>query len=370
MKQLERADSSVDYIKLLAEHSRRAGVAAYTDAAIREFGDLVCSGIKESATSEHRIRGLRAEALFMAVVAGIGKVQLIKAEDTGDVCYNGDDIRVPDFRIVTADSCQMFVEVKVQHVDDVLRSQFRLSDSYVQALGRYCELAGCDLKIAIFWEELRLWTLNRLESFNPGIAGEKRWEISLPKALATSEMASLGDVTVATLAPIRFRVILDPARSETIPPGTEGEFNATVSAVQLLSQERLLTGTSAQIAWKLIWFGKWDEVGDRPHYEEGRLARVDHLLGPPEWAEGSAPDMDPHPVGALSEMISNAYLRGATNTIHTTAKGDVLTPGYMGNFIPDNFVSLKLDLPLYMFRMVPNFEFAEGVPDVPAGKAG
>ncbi|XXX72071.1 hypothetical protein WMF30_30935 [Sorangium sp. So ce134] len=38
---------------------------------------------------------------------------------------------------------------------------------------------------------------------------------------------------------------------------------------------------------------------------------------------------------------------------------DVLLPGYMGKFIPDNFASMNLDVPLYLFELRPNFEFVD-----------
>lgn len=359
MKKLERTDRSIDYIKLFAQHSERQGIAAYSQEAIRQFGDDVCDGLTSSVSAEHRLRGLRAEALFMAVVAGIGKVQLIKEEDSGEVYYAGDEVQAPDFRIVTANSSQLLVEVKVHQLGGSLRSHYRLSDRCVRSLKRYSVLTGCELRIAIFWEELRTWTLNRLESFVPGVSCAKKWSISFPRALATSEMGSLGDAAVATLAPMRFRVELDPDKSESVPEGKDGAFTVVVSAVRLLSQDRILSGIAAQIALKLIWYGKWTEGHREPHYENGRLIWVDHLIVPPEWDDSEVSGGQPVMVGALSEMITSAYMAGANGTIHTTAKGEVLLPGYMGKFIPDNFASLNLDIPLYLFEMRPNFEFID-----------
>ncbi|XXX72072.1 hypothetical protein WMF30_30940 [Sorangium sp. So ce134] len=311
MKKLKRTDRSIDYIKLLAQHSQLQGIAAYSQEAIRQFGDSVCDGLTSSVSAEHRLRGLRAESLFMAVVSGIGKVQLIKEEDSGELYYTGDDVQVPDFRIVTANSSQLLVEVKVHQLGESPRSQYRLSDRCVRSLRRYSELTGCELRIAIFWEELRTWTLNRLESFIPGASCEKKWAIGFPKAFATNEMASLGDVTVATLAPMRFRVELDPDKSEPVPEGKNGKFTVVVSAVSLLSQDRILSGIAAQIAWKLIWYGKWTEGHRESHYENGRLVWVDHLIVPQEWDDNEVSDTQPMIVGALSEMITNAYLAGA-----------------------------------------------------------
>jgi hypothetical protein len=359
MRKLERSDVGIEFVRLLAEHSKSKGIADYTEAAIIEFGDAVELSLKASAKADHRVRGLRAESLFVSVVAGIGKVRLIKAEDCGDLYFTGDDVGVPDFRIVTEDANQLLVEVKVVPRDGTFNAQLKMSDTYVQRLVRYATHVGAELCFAIFWEGIGAWTLNRLKAFVPGSIGTQRWSIKYPRALATSEMALLGDCTVATRAPLRFRVLLDPDKSDPMPPGSLGKFTVTLKGLQLLSQERPLRGLAAQIAWRLLWYGGWDEVEQESHYEADRLLWVDHVIGPPGWDEEPPEADQPVFVASLSAMISNAYLRGAKHTIHSTTKGGVLEPGYMGNFIPSDFLSLKLDLPLYLFRFEPNYDFKE-----------
>lgn len=359
MRKLERSDAGIDFVRLLAEHAKVKGIAEYSEAAINEFGDRVEQSLKDTAAADHRVRGLRAESLFLAVVAGIGRVRMIKAEDCGEVFFAGEDIAVPDFRIITEDARQLLVEVKVQSWEDTFNVQFKMSDAYVQRLRRYAEYAGAELCFAIFWEGIGGWTLNRLQAFTPGVAGEQRWSIRYPRAMATSEMAWLGDCTVATRAPLRFRVLLDPEKSEPMPPGSLGKFTVTLAGVELLSQDRLLRGVAARIAWRLLWYGSWDEVEQESHSDGDTLLWVDHVMGPAGWDDAPPSPNDPVPVGTLSGMISNAYLRGAKKTVHTTATDGILEPGYMGSFIPRDFAALTLELPLYLFYLQANYDFKD-----------
>jgi len=355
MKKLSRSDATIDYIKIFADYSQKHGITEYSEAAIKKFGDSVQQAITATATSEHRIRGLRAEALFLAVVAGIGKVLFIKAEDVGETYYGGKELSIPDFRVVTADHGQMLIEVKVQHIDGSFGKECKLSDRYIRRLRNYSELTNTEFRIAIFWEEICVWTLNRLEAFTAGQAGERQWSISFPRAMATNEMMFVGDCTVATLPPLRFRVLLDTDKSDPIPPNGRGNVKVTVDGIQLLSQDRILTGLAEQIAWKLLCYGVWGELDKELNHDDDKLLWIDHIYGPPH-LEGCASDpTQPARIGELSQMISAVYLRGAERTIHTNARDDAIEPSYMGNFIPDNFVSLKLELPLYKFYLQPNF---------------
>jgi hypothetical protein len=356
MKKLERKDQGIDYAKLFADYSARRKIADYSEQAIREFSEGITQSLQATVNAEHRVRGFRAEAVFQAVVAGIGKVALLKAEDSGDVFFTGDDLQIPDFRIVLRDGSQMLVEVKAQRLENSFDKPLKLSNGYVQKVLRYASLTRTELRFAIFWEETSRWTLNRLDAFDPGVAGEKQWSISFVRAMATNELASIGDCTIATLAPLRFRVLFDPDRSERLPP-EGGPIQVTIAGVKLFSQDTVLEGLSAEIGWKLLWYGEWEEIGQDSHTEGDHLVWVEHLYGPRGWSDRPHEPHEIAPVGALSEMISRAYLQGAERTIHTSATGEILKPGYMGNFIPPDFPSLKLALPLYELHLRPNFNF-------------
>jgi hypothetical protein len=360
MKKLPRStQGDIDYLKSFADYSSRQRIAQYSDEAIRAFGDVVQKSLESSVQAEHRIRGLRAESLFLVAVAGIGEVALIKEEDKGDVVFNGDDIQVPDYRVVRSDGHQLLIEVKAVHMEDSLETPLKLSDSCIQRLRRYASLTQTDLRIAVFWEEMSTWTLNSLDAFAQGRQGESKWTLDFARAITTNEMRTLGDRTIATLAPLRLRVHVDPEQSDPMP-SSDATMKVVIAGVELLSQDRVLSGPAAQIAWKLIWYGHWGEVDQELHVQDGRLLWIDNLIGPPEWDDHRPAPGAPVFVSALSEMISRVYLRGASNTVHSTADPEALEPGYMGTFLPEDLASLD-NLPLYLLDLLPNFDLVPGV---------
>jgi hypothetical protein len=359
MKKLVRRDAGIDYVKLLAEHSRRVAVATYSAEAIKEFGDELQRSLAATAEATHRIEGLRTEALFGAVVTALGDVSLLKAEDTGDIFYNGEDLQVPDYRIITRERVQLLVEVKTSSDRKFPPKPMSFSHNYIERLRRYAELAGAELRVAIFWQGTGQWTLSSLAAFSAGSAGEQKWRLSYWRALATNEMATLGDRTIATPPPLRFRVLFNPDKSDHIAPGATGDFTVSVRGIRLLSRSKELSGMSAQIAWKLLWYGTWDELPPEDHYENGRLLWIDYPCAPSGWDENNPDHQGMAPIGGLSEMVSQVYLRSAVGTIHTSATDKALEPGYMREFIPADFVKQQLQIPIAMFTLQPNYEFDE-----------
>ena len=192
MRKLVRTDAGLDYVRLLSDHAARHGISKYSKEAIEAFGDVVQRSLLETADAEHRLRGLRMESLFMAVVAGIGKVSMIKHEDAGEGFFAGDDLLVPDFRIVLVDGRSVLVEVKSFSLEGKPRHRFKLPNAYVQKLMRYGRLCGSEVYVAVFWEHFGQWTLNRLSAFAPGLSGQRQPSVLL-NALARRVRAGAAD---------------------------------------------------------------------------------------------------------------------------------------------------------------------------------
>lgn len=164
-------------------------------------------------------------------------------------------------------------------------------------------------------------------------------------------MAVLGDQFIATPAPLVFRVHADPDKSDRIPEA-EGSMQLCIAGIELLSVDRPLRGRAAKIAWTLLLHGNWVDAGQHVERDGDRLLWIDHLSGPTEtpddWDKGC------QMIGSLSRIITNAYLSGAERTVHTMSKSNVLDPGYMGQFIPDDF--MQLELPLALMTLQSNLE--------------
>lgn len=349
MKKLRRSDVGIEYLKQLTVFAEEHGIQTYDKDGIGQFLEHQQSRLVRSADIKSRIEGLKAESLFLAVASALSKVRLVKEEDSGTLYYSGDDVSPPDFKIVTEDDRSILVEVKRSSSS----TEFKLgSDAYVQKLRRYASLLRMELYVAIFWGLSREWTLTHIENFRPGRAGVERWTISYQDAFLHNEMIVLGDCLLASLPPLRFRVTFDAAKSDPVPPDRQGTYRLVIQNVQLMYGDSTLRGESARLASELICNGTWDVYEQEANNKNDRLIWVDHLIGPPHWDDTSDQwDGAPVLIGALSQIISNAYLNGACNTIHTSSKDSVLLPDHFRSLLPTDFSSL--DFPLYVFHVLP-----------------
>jgi hypothetical protein len=182
MKRLERKNRAIDHVRLLADFSKRNGIREYTADALEAFSD---------ETS-------RELATFVTQV----------------------------------DARALLVEVKAVRMKNI-HAQLKLGDTYVQQLRRYADLMKTELRLAIYWDRMRTWTLNPLEAFESGSHGKKQWSIDFARAYMTSEMASLvqsqsrlqRDTERQTRWPLR-----RSARLAFLPPGVAEATRAATSA--------------------------------------------------------------------------------------------------------------------------------------------
>lgn len=353
MKKVARSSPELDFVRLVARSPRHKRLQKYTPEAMQEFGSAVAADASEVVSAEERVAGIRAESVFAAVLSGIGDVLLVKEEDQGDAFYKGDEIVVPDFRVVLKDERALLVEVKRCQVAGDAGQRLALSDRRIAGLRRYAALTGASLYFAILWEDLALWTLNSIDAFEVGEAGRRRWSISFARAFTTNEMILVGDCQISTPPPLRFRVLIDGDHSDPMPEGG-GEMRIQLRGIQLLSENRVLDGIGRKIAWTLMWFGTWEEWEQEIEQHDGKLVHIDFPIGPPD-AKSDARQMPI--IGGLSQIITRCYLEGAKQTVHSTSDSDVLRPGFMGEqFIPDNWMDLNLGIPIAKLHLRPNFD--------------
>lgn len=353
MKKVNRTKPELDFVRLVARNPRHRKLEQYTAEAVQDFGSALAGDASAVLSHEGRVAGIRAESVFAAVLTGIGNVLLVKEEDHGDVFYKDDEVTVPDFRVVLKDGRQLLVEVKRSEVSGNAAQRVALSDRRVAGLRRYAALTGAALYFAILWEDISLWTLNGVDAFQEGEAGQRAWSISLARAFTTNEMILVGDCQISTPPPLRFRIVVDGDHSDPMPNG-DGHMQIQIQAIQLLSEDRVLEGLGLKIASTLMWFGTWEEWDQEVEHRDGKLVHIDYPIGPPEIDEAarSVPI-----IGGLSQIITRCYLQGARKTVHTTSESEVLQPGFMGEqFIPDNWMDLNLGIPIAKLYVRPNFD--------------
>jgi len=326
-------------------------------SAMQDFLDQVGHGLQKSLANPARLHGWRVQAMFEAMVVGLGSVQLIKTEDTGD-CYFDDataQIKLPDYRIVRADGERLLVEVKNVPPGQEGKPQ-RISAVDIEGMQRYAELTGARLVLAHYWAAARMWSL----ADSTVLSREKEaMTLSLETAMKANELVALGDAWIATRPPLVLSVLADMNKPRAVRDKTPRaqEVAFTIGRVELLCTGRALTDEVEQrIALFLIQFGSWEMHEELRYSDDGRPARVDIVLEPTVPPESHAITQDFHMIGQLSSMYSTLF------TLATmTEQGDVTNlshepdPGMLADLIPqDYWRQSDRALPLWRFDMSPS----------------
>jgi len=307
------------------------------------------SGIERALNSESTLHGIRVQTMFQLMVANLGKVLLIKHEDAGE-CYYGSDqpIRVPDFRVVLDDGSAILIETKNQYTSNAT-APFRIRNDDLDALIRYSTLLKTPVKIAIYWARWNTWTLSDPKSLEQG----KRYsEIKLGLAIRGSEMATLGDIMIATNHPLllRYQVAMDKPRLVT----PDGKILVQISEFQISSAHQPITDkTERNIALYLMMYGKWEASAPTVEVDlEGRPMAILYRSEPEP--EQRNPGQGFEIIGTLSSMFSAFY---NSLTLKESRVADLFHHDDPAKLLPIIRLDYKgTDLALWRFVLEPNFE--------------
>jgi len=335
-----------------ALHSFLQGKTFSDAVAVDEFLNDLRADINKALSKENMLFGLRTEVMFEYLVAGLGKVALLKQED-GAECYarDGSALEIPDFRIVLEDSRQILVEVKNLHHSNPTKA-LTLKADYLDGLCKYATLTKSELFIAIYWSRWRLWTLNKPDAFTrQGGAAE----LPFLESHKSSHMALLGDCAIGTRWPLRFVMFLEELNSTKVSD-SERTISVKIEAVKMFCEEDEITDpTEKTIAWFLMLYGNWKETEHTHSDEEGRLYAVEYRFEPEEVPVGQ----NVHIAGNLSTMFVRSFLSATSDRdsksvrqFHMKSK-----PGALGRLIPEGYKGKAL--PLWILYLV-----AENVDDV------
>ncbi len=328
-----------DLLHLFEAHLRAQGGTLHDPEAPGEFfaslGEPLTTAIGDSTL----LRGLRAEALFEALVVSLGQVDLLKQEDSGRVWTGRGGLKVADFRIVLQDGTRFLAEVKHFHGGTPDKA-FSISPNYLAGLQAYEDAVGCPVKLAVYWSQWNLWTLVPLTACK----NKGRPSLSLEQAMKTNEMGILGDMLVGTEFPLRFRIIADPGAERRL--GKNGQVAFTIGGIEMYCRDRLLTKKREQsIAMWFMLYGPWEEKATA-EISGGELVGVDFIRTPPV-DSGQGFEL----VGALSSLFSTMYLGSTSDEDRVTRLGIQVTSGSLGSMIPGNYKSEAL--PLWRLHVMP-----------------
>ncbi|MBX3156770.1 MAG: hypothetical protein KF773_12260 [Deltaproteobacteria bacterium] len=289
----ERKPTKFDALNVFAAWAQDERVAMTKGDAIPRFAEFLKESLKESLQSDTLLYGNRTQAMFEAVVANLGAVQLVKSEDSGDI-YNADaTLEIPDTRIILADGQNLLVETKNCHKD--WNKPYRIKAAYLDGLVRYASLVRCDLRIAIFWSQQQRWTLIPPSALQ---ANGKSLQIEFGDALMANEMGTLGDKLIGCGFPVTLRLYFEKRDGKLRMQGDKHRYFINKREITQANEKRLLF-------FLMVW-GEWEMNGNV--LEEDASKRIVDITFIPN-DEIRRGDPDSGDLCVLTEFLSTVLSR-------------------------------------------------------------
>ena len=344
LRPIERNPVLFDAFAVFQKYAREHALSIRDDTVLTSFIDEVQAQLTEGAANESFLYGLHAQAMFQSMVVELGGVTFIKQEDAGEVWMAGAEVKIPDFRVVSAAGESLLIEVKNCYRKPLT---YRFEANYFQALLRYAAIAKTPLKLAIFWARLFTWTV-----CDAAVAKRngRHYELHMFDAMKANELASFGDLMVGTTPPLSMRMTLDKTHTRVIErqDETHSTIEVMIAGVSLWCAEEEITDSREQnIALTLLLYGDWENAGPYIDTDDD---------GEPDAIVYDAFPMEDHQqgfeiVGSLSEMYSRAFALATVKDDRIQSLSKELHPGSWGKIIPPDYKGDKLRL--WIFKHEP-----------------
>lgn len=339
----------------MSRQPSRFGAVDFADDLGREF-NLPLERLSEkfsfekatSAARENRIlmQGRRVERMFEYVVAALGKANLITAEDSGAPLYSGDEVQAPDYFVSLKTGDRYLIEVKSRQPKG-FHSPVTFSSAYLSRLKSYAMRKGYPLLIAIYWNPLRVWTINKIEDIE-----SKKGTVNLrfADALQRSIASEFGDRMVAAVPPLVCRIHAAPHRPSFIQEDERAHF--TISHLSFFSEgKEIIEERERQIAFYLMFHSRWTSDEPVAQLTDNRVEFVD-ISATPE--EKEIPAQEFASLGSIAGMISSYYKWLTTANDQIIRLTPHASPGEMAPGFDDAYRGKVLRL--WQFEVRPNYE--------------
>jgi hypothetical protein len=327
----------------------RADADLHDQAAVDEFKESVATSIKKALDNPKFLYGQHVEAMFQGVVIALGRCQMIKEEDVGGGWYDGDELGIPDYRIVLHDSTQFLVEVK-NHNGDPMEISF--TETYINGLRRYGELTCSPVKLAVYWVGWRTWTLVPLDILEKC---EKGFALPFVKAVPANEFSCLGDMAVATRFPLTIKFMAD--RSQPRSVDEEGQAQIVIGDTKLFCRGEEIFDREREIAFMLMTGGTWEEHGPLAELDTDGTPNAIVFEYRPREDHGQGFEI----IGSLSEIFSSHFQWRTLKEQRVSRIAVDLVPGQMANLIPKGYKGKAL--PLWRFILQPSHHMPMARPE-------
>jgi hypothetical protein len=279
--------------------------------------------------------------MFAYLAAALGSCKIIIEEDCGEFFVTSPDFKRPDFRILTDEGKEFFIEVKNFNQTDP-REPFILKSDYAESLQDYANAFKKPLLFAIFWTRWQMWTLVSLDCFSKG---DRTYSMEFLSAPKHDQMAILGDCLIGIPKPLALRFYTDPQKPRKLEANTHVRFTIG-RCVFVCAGKEITDDFEKRLAMFFLLYGTWEDVEQPGHVENGEVI----------WFEIQGMKQDSNPgqnfmlVGRLSEMITRQF-----NSM-TVEKGKVLRidpqvqPDKLGVIIPKDFKGDVLGIWRFMLQ--------------------
>lgn len=359
LRPLKRDQLKFDLLDIYSKFALEEQVDDFLDGqSIREFMKRAEQVIYEALQQDRKdsrnlLRGHRAENMFEAVVVSIGRIGSIHQLDVGNAWFR-QDVQIPDFQVELSSGEIVLIEVKHFHHRSSPDQRFKLGKKSFERLVRYAELVARPLYFAIYFSRWNQWCLIASADFeNQG----SNKSTSFFEAMKRNHMTLLGDMTVATVPPLKVTLHTD----QLSPPlGNEGgSLEAQISSVEIEAGHMTLEDErEQQIALQLAMFGNWAEE-ERVVLEAGLATEIRYTFRPLE--SGQQPFSM---IGTLSQMASKRFLLNTTSCAgnYLTQIKSMISPETLGDLIPADYEGSELSL--WRFHIIPSA--SDGSDDSPS----
>lgn len=331
------------------EFVHQEGLPSESQESLDQFLSVFTESLTQHKKNPALRHGLRAQNMFGYVACALGNCRIISEEDIGDFYCEKDEFRRPDFRILTKEGKEFFVEVKNFHPDDSM-GDFSMKPSYASKLKAYSEAMGKPLLIAIYWAKWGLWTLNPLQAF---ASDGDIFVLSLGNAMKENHMALLGDYSVAINKRPIMRFYSDSKKPRKV--GEDGKVPFTVAKVSMLIEgNEVVDSFEHHLAWYLLNYGRWTDFENPAEIADGELIYFDFI---PVLEQSENSQTDIIVAGFLSEMIAlqfNAATSGEDGHANLTPQ---LDPEKFGITIPAGYKGAHLSVARFILQPLTDFGF-------------
>lgn len=307
---------------------------------VRQFSEALDS----SLASASRVQGWRVQSLFRSLVVALDGCLLLTFIDKGEIFYEGDPVKAPDFFLHLRDGQRILVDVKSHQSRPRAQDPYlvKFSQNEIEALRRFGDLYGADVFLAIHFAGGN-WTLVPLDALTLGPGGGYR--IGITEAMTVNHLSLVGDRLIGTLPLLEIVITPDDTSPNHVDESGKAQF--TIGTVEVRAGgKKLETLASQSLALFLLMYGDW-EASEHIDVVDGRLVSMTWRAAPTERLNKRERF---ECVGSLARMFSR-HFEGLTAIPEGAVALDAMPqPGVIKRLIPEDLASSEL--PLWVFEIV------------------